>query len=475
MPPHSGFFARFFQLSFIVLFALAGPWAWSQTPQVTVPDPADAESFLGEAYCFDATFSNTGDVGYGPYLRVVLPPQLATPSASVFGVGGSFDFIGTFPEAPDAPELQDPRTEAIVTGASGFAYYNLTLPVGSVVEDGPPLDATICATISPDAVVGTPLDISLTPVYEFGDTPTGDNGPLVGAEVEPTVTPTVLLFEKTNNAPEAERPPSNSWPYTYTLTVDLANTAEFQPIAVEDQLPAALQYLEGSASVSGGADCTFAELPSGVSPGGTLRLDCAGTTLGTAASDDIVVTYQGFVTDVLDEAACSSEALINSASVDATYVNQSGVGNALPPVLDSSSVQAKHVGIQKSASPGEAVPGDSVTFTLSLQVTDHSDLSALSLTDIVGDGLEVDTDSVVFSIDGGAPIAVVPGVTVGNTTTLAMDLLTATGEPTIAAGSAIELSYTAVVREEYRETSQPVLAADTLSNNVVADYALTGG
>jgi len=55
MPPHARVRAHFVLISFIVLLALAGPKAWSQAPQATVPDPA-ADSLLGEECCFDAHF-----------------------------------------------------------------------------------------------------------------------------------------------------------------------------------------------------------------------------------------------------------------------------------------------------------------------------------------------------------------------------------------------------------------------------------
>ena len=63
----------------------------------------------------------------------------------------------------------------------------------------------------------------MTPVYRFGDTPTGVNGPIVGAPLTQSVTPTVILFDKANSAPEGERPPGPSWPITYTLSANVAN------------------------------------------------------------------------------------------------------------------------------------------------------------------------------------------------------------------------------------------------------------
>ncbi|HID45036.1 MAG TPA: hypothetical protein EYP34_04700, partial [Chromatiaceae bacterium] len=62
-----------------------------------------AEHFSGEQFCFDVPLSNTGTPGYGPYLRLKLPPEISFDSASFLGAGVATQVVGIFP-----PDLVDP-------------------------------------------------------------------------------------------------------------------------------------------------------------------------------------------------------------------------------------------------------------------------------------------------------------------------------------------------------------------------------
>jgi len=459
------------------LYSLA---SWGQTPQLSqgVPD----ESFLGEQFCFETSFTNLGDPGFGPYVRLQLPPELAFDSASVFGaaIGGSVELIGTFPdEAPS--ELNDPRIDQAVAGTPGYSLRIIGFPVGSVVEGAPELPLELCLTIGQDAAVGEALPIDLTPVYQFGDTPTGDNGPIVGDEVEQTVTPTVLLFEKSDDAPEGERPPGTTWPYSYTLTVDIANTATISLITIADTLPGDFLYDGQGIDITGGQGCSVTKTPPTSTPGGDLKVTCAGDTVGTTSGSDIQVQYSGYIVDVLDEAACSTAPLNNTAVVDATYVDQDNASNVLPGISSNATVTAKHVAVQKGASPGSARPGATVTYALDLQVTDFGDVSALTLTDTLPDGVDFVDGTVAVEV-GGTSVTVKPVVTINTSsgeTTVVLDIGSAYfsqhSATQIDAGTAISVGYDAVILQTYRETGEPVRASDSLPNTVDVTYGLVQG
>lgn len=455
-------------LGLLSVLALLPISALAQTPNVSENVPA--ESFLGEQFCFQANFSNTGSPGYGPYLRLDLPPELTFDSAAVFGAGSVID-VGTFPAAP-GNQLTDPLINQPVTGTEGHSLRILEFPVGSVVAGGPPLPVDICLTIDPSATVGTPLPVSLTPVYEFGDTATGANGPIIGTEVVGPVTPTVLLFDKTDSAPESERPPGTSWPYDYTLSVDIANTATIQPLVIRDQLPADFQFI-GTVNVTGGSGCSVTQSPSLASPGGALEVTCSGATVGTTSGSDVEVTYSGYIIDILDEAFCDIQPQVNDASVQASYVPPSGPAQPLPAASADTTVSAEHVVVQKGASPGQGVPGDAVRYTLSFQVTDFGDADALVVTDLIPDGIDfVAHDDLV--VNGGS-VPITPTVTVNGdfTTTVIYDIGAVAG--TLNAGSAISLTYDAQIRQDYQNTGEPVLSSDSLPNTVDMDYSLVQG
>jgi len=467
-----------------VLLAATAIAAQAQTPNLSSGVPA--ESFVGEQFCFETNFTNAGATGFGPYFRLILPPTLAFDSAEVFGsdIGGGVTEIGQFPDDSDPltteSTLTDPRIGEQVSGTEGFTYINIVLPVGSVVDGGPDLDTTTCLTIAPAAEIGVALPVDMTPVYEFGDTATGDNGPIVGDVLEQTVTPTVILFDKDDTAPESERPPGSTWPFEYVLTVDIANTATISELVISDTLPADFQFT-GSVDISGGTDCSVTTTPSTSSPGGDLEVICSGDTIGTSSGADVVVRYSGYVVDILDEQACQTTPVTNTGSVNATFSPVAGGPVTLPALNDSATVTAKHVAIQKSASGGSS-PGAVVDYGLSLQVTDFGDADRLVLTDVLPDGVEFDPASVDVSV-GGTVVNVAPAVTVNDpgdgTTVVVFDIGSAffaqTGNDRIDRGTAISVDYQATVLETYRETGEPVLAADSLPNSVTADYGLLQG
>lgn len=454
---------------------LAAGLVSAQTPSITSGVPS--QSFLGEPFCFDTTLTNSGAPGYGPYLRLVLPPELSFTSAEIFAVPATVITVGSFPAAP-GNQLTDPFTGALVTGPAGSTFRLIELPVGSVVTGNPPLTTEICLTIQSAALVGTPYPVSLTPVYRYGDTPTGANGPIVGVSPAQTVTPTVLLFEKTDSAPESERPPGPSWPVTYTLTANIANTATINPITFSDTLPANAQYV-GPITITGGVGCAIVSTPSTVVPGGNLQVTCSGNTVGTTSATDIVVSYPVHYTDVLDETNCGRSSATNAATAAATYVPGVGAPQVLPTINAQTTVELEHFSLQKGASPGAVVPGDNVTYTLSGQVTDFGSVTNLVVTDVLSDGLLYDgAAGATVSVNGGPAQPVVPVVVNDGapnfTQTLTFDIGAVTGA--LSAGTAISISYQAEVQAVYADPADgPVRASDDLPNTVVSAYDTVQG
>ncbi len=131
---------RFFLgLSLVVVMVtllLTGPApGHAQTPNVTLNLPA--ENFVGEQFCFSAEIFNTGNPGYGPYFRLILPPQITLDSATFLNLGVSTTTVGVFPPAP-GNQLTDPVINQPVTGTPGYTLIIVKLPIGSVVAGGPP-------------------------------------------------------------------------------------------------------------------------------------------------------------------------------------------------------------------------------------------------------------------------------------------------------------------------------------------------
>ncbi len=95
------------------LLAFVGAHAFAQVHNLGNID--DASGFGGSEICTNAVLTNTGNTGYGPYLRLSLPPGLAFASAESFGSNVTANVVGVFPAAPNNT-LTDPITNEPITG-----------------------------------------------------------------------------------------------------------------------------------------------------------------------------------------------------------------------------------------------------------------------------------------------------------------------------------------------------------------------
>ncbi len=434
-----------------------------QTSYAQVPNigPIMNESdFPGSSFCSTVSLTNTGPPGFGPYLQLIVPQDVTFNSAMLFGSSATATTVGVFP-APPGNMLTDTIISQDVTGPEGATLILIELPIGSLVAGAPQLDVEICFTIDAAATINDPLNIAVNPVYQFGDTPTGDNGPIIGPPSNFTATPILAEFIKQNSAPEGERPPGTTWPVTYTLTANVAATNTLDNIVITDNLPANFVLDPLSVMIAGGVGCT----DNGANP---LIINCTSVT-GTGGGD-IIVTYSGHFSDALDESICDNNLEINTATFDADFG-----GSAIPQLSDTSRVQLEHLSIQKGVSTENISPGDTITYTLNIQLTDFGIADSLVLTDILPDGLTFGTLQTLI-VNGGS-VALTP--VVGNDmpsagqTTLSFDIGAVTGN--LPAGTPITLTYTASVDTDYAVAPDPLLANDTLTNTVSAAYGLTDG
>lgn len=467
----------------IVLMGLIMTSVWSSvalSQEAILTDDAPPAAFLAEPFCFVTEWGHQGEPGFGPILRVVVPPLLQLNSAKVYG-SGQLRLVGDFPidlESEADTTLIDPLTDLSVTGSQGHRYYNLLLPFGSVVEDEPALPIDLCLTIDPEAPLGEPLSLSLTPVYQFGDVATGDNGALVGEAVALSIQPSVVLFEKSNSAPEWERPPGPSWPYRYLLTANIADSAILPTLRFEDQLPD--DFFLQSVEIMGGNDCAVLEQPEADQSGGTVVVRCDAPSIGTVDERDVQVRLTGYFLDLLDDQSCAARAITNTATLQAEYQDLNNTVVALPALTDPSTVTARHVAIQKSANPKQLRPGEVVQYRHRLQISDYVSVTDLVVEDVLGDGIDLLPSTLSLRLDDRAAVAVPASaqqmvINSNGSTTLTIDLLAALGAQSLGGGSALTLQYQGQVRQRYRASDAPVLASDRISNQVQARYDLLSG
>ena len=442
----------------------------SLQPLAQLPDvnPVGNDIVLaGSQVCLDTQLSNSnGEIGHGPYLQLILPVEVTFDSASFFMTGATATDIGVFP-APPSNQLQDTIIDQPVTGPEGFQLILIQPPIGSLALEAPNLNLELCFTLEPSVAIGVPLNVLITPVFGLGiDAFDNQNvdPPILGFRETFVLVPILVIFDKSNNAPEQERPPGPSWPVTYTLNTDVADEAALENVVIADTLPANFVLDVASIMVTGGVNCV-------VGPGPNISVTCDSVT-GTDDPDDLVVTYSGYFDDVLDETFCDVTTDMNSATFDADFN-----GSAIPQESDSDVIQLSHLLVQKNVDtsdtppdPDLVNPGETITYTLDLQVTDFGTSDSLVITDILPDGLTFDAH--ISFIIGGVPVAIVPTVTPGGAgqTIVEYDLIPAIGE-NIASGSAIKIIYTATVNTIY-DSGDSVLPNDVLVNRILASYNL---
>ncbi|MEO9508068.1 MAG: hypothetical protein ABJG28_02695, partial [Nonlabens ulvanivorans] len=172
MPNH------FFQHTLIAFSAFTLSFqAFGATPSVTNELPAS--TFAQEEQCFDVGFSNAGTTGYGPYIRLITDAKITLNSASMFGGALSVESLGNF---SSSGTITDSLSNSEVTGPQGDALHLIKLPVGSVVANGPMLNTSVCITLDASANIGEDLNVDAQPVYQYGDSPTGDTA-IIGTKV----------------------------------------------------------------------------------------------------------------------------------------------------------------------------------------------------------------------------------------------------------------------------------------------------
>ena len=323
--------------------------SFAGTPVVTTSPPADG--FVGEQFCFNASFTNSdaGETGYAPYYRIVVEPELTLASASFVGSNQTINDEGVFPAAP-GNTLIDSVTEEEVTGNEGATLYTIEYPIGSVTSGSPPLEMELCVDVAPAAVenVLQPNAIGITPAFSLGNTPTGDNGPQTGGASEFDFTPRVVTYELTNMTAEGERPPGPAWQFDIEACANIAATRTVSPLDFNTIspiiLPNNIQFV-GPVTFSGtGVGCAAVTTPADLTaaPGGQIDIDCTSGQGQVGNDAEVCATFPVYITDTLDTTQCTDASAINTA---------------------------KHVAIQKGNS-GDTLPGGTRNYTFNIQVSE---------------------------------------------------------------------------------------------------------
>lgn len=217
---------------------------------------------------------------------------------------------------PIAASNRNSTTNDTIFAPVGSSIVILEYPVGSMVQGGVALISELCLTVGATATIGIPVDFCVQGMYEFGDTPTGSNGPIAGAAICTPITPILFRFDKKIDGSDGiyDEVPGGGGAachvHQYQLNLDIAAAGTLTgPITITDQLPGELRYL-GNISLPAG--CSAIE-PTVGGLGGNLTVTCNGSFAGSTANIDVQVTFDAAVSDTLDETICDDTDITNAA------------------------------------------------------------------------------------------------------------------------------------------------------------------
>ncbi|WP_131857226.1 DUF11 domain-containing protein [Bosea sp. BK604] len=389
------------------------------------------DALIGETTQITVTFTNTpvgpgNNVGYSPYIDVILPTRGADGSASDANPvqtkdGVTFEGATLYGQALQATQLEfgssgsvthpfarDASGNLRVVNASdygaqpGDTLVVMSLPFGSFVPDQPPAPVQISLGVSQLADLNVPLSVSAVGGFAFGrdalNNPTAD-APVLSGTANNSITPVLFTVNKTSNLAEGETATGPSFPHQYTVTLDVANGQTMNNLVLNDTLPNGIVVTGASAN---GATVDIQQA------NGLIVATFNGPVTGTASAADVTMTIDFHVGQfmspdspaepVLDPVTGAPRVLPNnvSGSADWTPVDSRDdpVSFVEDPAGPENVIVAKALATQKTAANlsgnQTAVPGDVIEWTIRTQVSDYFSLDDLDLSDFLSDGQTFD-------------------------------------------------------------------------------------
>ena len=461
--------------------------------EASVAITAPAMAALGSSFDITLTFDNAADadpgssVGYAPYIDLILPTTGKDGAGAAIDDGisfGSATFIGqavqsvvvTFDAAGNAVHpfaLDASGNPRVVTGTPGDQLVVLTLPFGSFTADQTPADIKVTLNLSPladyDVTHATDgLEISARGGFALGrdplNNPLADPPILQAVPATSTIVPSLITLTKVSSAPEGETATGPNFARSYTIDLDLATGQTITLAHVQDRLPANIVYLGSSVTIGAGTLVTAPVVGAAVNPAANLLDYDFGTLVGVAGVD-ARITVQFYVADVAGTGSAVIDPL--SGSPTQTFNDIRATGNFVPidsrdavtPFVEDrtaidNTIINRSLAIQKSSAitvdnniPGLS-PGDVVTYTLDVQLSDYFTAGDIVLADLLGDGQRLDTSfAPVFTVTergittgqlAFAGTSAAGGELIGGNFTSSFNAVTGTTDLTIAISNEID-------------------------------------
>jgi len=411
-------------LSCLQIDRLEDRLALAAIPTATVNGGAGI--LIGQEVPLTVTFDNTAtlasDIGYGPFVDIVMPTTGDAPPTPNDGISfkpSSASYNGlsltttvlTFDAAGKAthPFAKNPDgTAIVVTGKPGDQLVVVQLPFGSYGPDQPAAAINFTGIVSPLAQPNHTYNVTATGGFQYRTDASGNptiNVATIGSTSTDPVAPQLFRLTKTSSAPEAETATGPNFTHSYTVSMAVAPGQTVTDLLLNDILPDNVQFVSVT-SVLGNKTTTIDEIvtPSTTKPGGLLsRL--FDKVVGTGAATDAVMTFRYYVPekdafgdDVIPLGTGGTATAVNRATAEAEWTSANP--NFPNPQTVSGgpathTLTAKTTSLQKAVvdltHPGSPRAGDTLEYTLNFQVSDYFALSDFNLADVLTDGQAFDT------------------------------------------------------------------------------------
>ena len=403
-------------------------FALAAIPSATINGPALA-GLIGQeiplTVTFDNAATNPSDIGYGPYVDIVMPLTGDAPPTPNDGIsfkpntatynGLALDTtVLTFNAQGKAthPFAKNPDgTSVIVTGKPGDQLVVVQLPFGSYGPDQPAAEINFTGIISNLAQPNSSYPITATGGFQYQTDAAGNPTIDVATFGTPTtdpIQPQLFRIKKSSSAPESETATGPNFPHTYTVSLAVAPNQTVTNLDLSDVLPGNIQFVSVNTVTGNGATTiTPVSTPNPSTPGGTL-IRRFNQVVGTGSDSDAVMTFTYFVpqkdvggNDVIPLGTGGTAIATNVADATGTWTSRNpNYPNPQPIASDPNDANARHtltartIAVQKGVvdldHPGAPQSGDLVEYTLNFQVSDFFALGDLTLTDLLSDGQAFD-------------------------------------------------------------------------------------
>ena len=402
--------------------------ALAAIPSATINGP-DLSALIGQEIPLTVTFDNTAtapsDIGYGPFVDIVMPatgdaPPLPNdgisfkPNSATYNGLSLATTVLTFDAQGQAthPFAKNPDgTSLIVTGKPGDQLVVVQLPFGSYGPDQPAAEINFTGVVSSLAQPNSSYPVTATGGFQFQTDAAGNptvNVATLGTTTTDPIQPQLFRIKKTSSAPEAETATGPNFQHTYTVSMAVAPQQTVTNLQLTDILPNNVQFVSLlTATGNGATSVTPVATPSTTVPGGTLTRQF-NQVLGTGSDSDVVMTFSYFVPqdnaagiDVIPLGTGGTATATNVASATGTWtssnINYPGPQSITSDPDDASAqhtLTARTVALQKTfadlTNPGSPRAGDLIEYTLNFQVSDYFALDNFDITDVISDGQEFD-------------------------------------------------------------------------------------